>query len=111
MSDVSNDRNYTDNKQSGVGATSERAGDAAGKPAVNAATNRDTASKMANLLEGLQFPATKEDIKNHINRKSPTIANRINDILEAVQNRLEDGVKYDSVYTIELAAGIVQKKE
>lgn len=39
------------------------------------------------------------------------MANRINDILEAVQNRLEDGVKYDSVYTIELAAGLVQKKE
>src|SRR5690348_18011075 len=111
MSDVSNDRNYTDSTQSGVGATSERAGDAAGEPAVNAATNRDTASKMANLLEGLQFPATKEDIKNHINRKSPTMANRINDVLEAIQNRLEDGVKYDSVYTIELAAGLVQKKE
>lgn len=40
MSDVSNDRNYTDSTQSGVGATSERAGDAAGEPAVNAATNR-----------------------------------------------------------------------
>jgi hypothetical protein len=39
------------------------------------------------------------------------MANRINDILEAVQNRLEDGVKYDSLYIIELAAGLVQKKE
>ena len=42
MSNVSNDRNYTDNTQSGVGATSERAGDASGEPAVNAATTRDT---------------------------------------------------------------------
>jgi hypothetical protein len=110
-SDVSNDRNYTDSTQSGLGATSERAGDAAGEPAVNAATNRDTASKMANLLEGLQFPATKEDIRNHINRKSPAMGNRINDVFEAVQNNLEDGVKYDSAYTIELAAGLVKKKQ
>ena len=33
---------------------------------------------MANLLEGLQFPATKEDIKNHLNRKSPSMGNRVN---------------------------------
>lgn len=106
MSDVSNDRNYTDSTQSGVGATSERAGDAAGEPSVNAATNRGTASKMANLLEGLQFPATKEDV-----RKSPAMGNRINDVFEAVQNNLEDGVKYDSAYAIELAAGLVEKKQ
>jgi hypothetical protein len=111
MSNVSTDRNYTDKTQSGVDATTERVGDSTGEPATNETTDRDAASKMANLLEGLQFPATKEDIKNHINRKSPTMANRINDVLEAIQNRLEDGVKYDSVYTIELAAGIVQKKE
>jgi hypothetical protein len=65
---------------------------------------------MANLLEGLQFPATKEDIRNHINRKSPSMANRINDVFEAVQNNLEDGVSYNNVYDIELAAGLVQKK-
>src|ERR1051325_10475117 len=111
MSDVSNDRNYTDSTQSGVGATSERAGDAAGEPAVNAATNRDTASKMANLLEGLQFPATKEDMKNHINRKSPAMANRINDVLEAIQNNLREGEKYKSAYDIEREAGLVEKKE
>ena len=111
MSNVSTGRNCTDNTQSGVGATMERVGDSTGEPATNKTTDRDSASKMANLLEGLQFPATKEDIKNHINKKSPAMANRINDVLEAVQNRLEDGVKYDSVYTIELAAGLVQKKE
>ena len=111
MSDVSNDRNYTDSTQSGVGAVAERAGDASGEPAINAATSRDTASKMANLLEGLQFPATKEDVRNNINRKSPAMGNRINDVFEAVQNNLEDGVKYDSAYAIELAAGLVEKKQ
>ena len=66
---------------------------------------------MANLLEGLQFPATKEDIKNHINRKSPSMGNRINDVFESVQNNLEDGVPYESVYAIELAARLVEKRE
>jgi len=65
---------------------------------------------MANLLEDLKFPATKEDIKNHINRKSSAMGNRTNDVFEAVQNNLEDGIKYDSAYAVELAAGLVEKK-
>src|SRR5439155_25532078 len=111
MSNVSSDRNYTDTTQSGIDAKAERVGDLRGEPPTNQATNRGTASKMANLLEGLQFPATKEDVRNHINRKSPAMGNRINDVFEAVQNILEDGVKYDSAYAIELAAGLVEKKQ
>jgi hypothetical protein len=110
MSNVSSDRNYTDSTQSGIDAKAERVADLRGEPSTNQATNRETASKMANLLEGLQFPATKEDIRNHINRKSPAMANRINDVIEAVQNNLEDGVRYNNVYDVELAAGLVQKK-
>jgi hypothetical protein len=110
MSSVSSDRNYTDNTQSGIDATAERVGDLRGEPPTNQATNRETASKMANLLEGLQFPATKEDIRNHINRKSPSMGNRINDVFEAVQNNLEDGVSYNNVYDVELGAGLVEKK-
>ena len=111
MSYVSNDRNYTDITQSGVDATSKRAGDVTGEPPTNEATNRDIASKMANLLEGLQFPATKEDIKNHINRKSPAMGNRINDVFEAVQNNLEETVKYNNTYDVELACRLVEKKQ
>jgi hypothetical protein len=111
MSYVSNDRNYTDNTQSGADSQTERVGDITGEPPVNASTNRDTASKMANLLEGLQFPATKEDIKNHINRKSPSMGNRVNDVFESVNNNLEDGVNYDNVYAVEIATGLVEKKE
>lgn len=44
-----------------------------GKPPTNEPTDRDRAAKLANLLEDLQFPATTEDIKNHINKKSPSI--------------------------------------
>jgi hypothetical protein len=110
MSNVSNDRNYTDSTQSGIDAKADRVGDLKGEPPINEATNRETASKLANLLEGLQFPAKKEDIRNYINRKSPAKENRINDVIEAVQNNLEGGVSYMSVYEIELAAGLVEKK-
>jgi hypothetical protein len=47
---------------------------------------------MANLREGLQLPPTKEDIKNHSNRNSPAMGNRVNDVLDFVNNNLEDGV-------------------
>jgi hypothetical protein len=110
MSDVSSDRNYTDSSQSGLDARAERVGDLRAEPPTNEATNTESASKMANLLEGLQFPATKEDIRNHINRKSPAMGNRINDVFEAVQNNLEDGVRYNNVYDVELAAGLVENK-
>jgi len=110
MSNVSSDRNYTDSSQSGIDARAERVGDLRDEPPTNEATNRESASKMANLLEGLQFPATKEDIRNHINRKSPAMGNRINDVFEAVQNNLEDGVRYNNVYDVELAAGLVENK-
>jgi hypothetical protein len=111
MSYVSDDRNYTDPSQSGIGSTTERAGDRMGEPPINEATNKDVASKLANLLEGLQFPAAKNEIKDHINRKSPAMGNRINDVFEAVQNNLEDGVRYNNVYEVELAVGLVQKTE
>ena len=60
MSNVSTDRNYTDKTQSGVDATTEMVGDSTGEPATNETTNRDTASKMANLLEGLHFRQLKK---------------------------------------------------
>ena|SRR5919112_504476 len=111
MSYVSDDRNYTDPSQTGISSTTERAGDITGEPPVNEATNRDIASKLANLLEGLQFPATKNEIKDHINRKSPAMGNRINDVFETVQNNLEDDVRYDNVYEVEVATGLVEKSD
>jgi hypothetical protein len=109
MSYVSSDPNYTD--RSSTGTPIERVGDLTGEPPTNESTNRDIASKMANLLEGLTFPANKEEIKDYLNRKSPTMGNRINDVLEAIQNNLEDGVRYNSVYEIEMASGLVKRKD
>ena len=107
MAYVSDDRNYTNPDNSGVDAA-DRAGDAGERP-VNEPVDRDKAAKMANLLEDLQFPATKEDIQNHLNRKSPGMGNRINDIFEAVVNNLDDRKTYNSAYEIEKAAGLVKE--
>jgi hypothetical protein len=108
MSYVSSDPNYTD--RSKTESSIERAGDISGEPPTNEATDRDVASKLANLLEGLRFPASKEEIKDYLNRKSPAMGNRINDVLEAVQNNLEDGIRYNSVYEIEMSS-LVKRKD
>lgn len=110
MSYVSVDKNYTDPSQSGAESNIERAGDLNGEPPENKTTDKETASKLANLLEGLQFPVTKEDIKNHINRKSPSMGNRTNDAYEVIINNLEDGVFYNNAYEIEIASNLVEKK-
>ena len=108
MSDVSSDRNYTDPANSGVDSI-DRVGTMTGDPADNQAIDREKAAKLANLLEGLDFPASKEDVKNHLNRKSPAMGNRINDVIEAVWNNLEDNRQYGSAYEVEQAAGLVKE--
>jgi hypothetical protein len=106
---LSADRNYTDVEQSGAGAKAERVGDITGKPPSNKAVDRDRASKLANLLEGLEFPATKEEIRSHLNKRSPAMGNRINDAIEAVENNLDDRREYNSAYDVEVAAGLVEE--
>jgi hypothetical protein len=110
MSYVSSDPNYTD-RDSNNESSINRVGDISGEPPTNEATNTQVASKLVNLLEGLTFSATKEKIKDHVNRKSPTMGDRINDVFEAIQNNLEDGISYNTVYEIEQAAGLVKKRE
>jgi hypothetical protein len=77
-------------------------------------TDKELASKTANLLEGLEFPATKEKIKGHINkkRKSKVMKNNriiIDTVLQAIQNNLQEGIQYNNVYEIEKAANLVRK--
>ena len=111
MSYVRDDKNYTDPSQSGIDSSVQRAGDLTNKPPENEATNKVTTSKLANLLEDLDFPATKEQILDHINKKSPSMGNRINDVFESVQNNLEDGIKYENTYQVGLASKLVEKNE
>jgi hypothetical protein len=104
------DRNYTDVEQSGIDSKAERMGDITGEPPTNEARDQDKASKLANLLEGLGFPATKGEIRNYLNARSPSMANRINDIVEAIENNLDESREYDSVYDVEVASGLVKKR-
>ena len=107
----STDRNYTNVGQSRINSKAERIGDITGEPSTNEAVDHNKAAKMTNLLEGLEFPATKEKIVNHLNARSPSRGNRINDVVEAIENNLEDSREYDSAYDVEVAAGLVVKKE
>jgi hypothetical protein len=109
MSQFIPDKNYTDPANTGEDSKYSRVGDQTNTPAINEATDRDIVAKMANLLEGLQFPATKEDIKDYLNTRSPAMGNRINDVIEKVQNNLEDGTQYQDVYDIAKATGLVKE--
>jgi hypothetical protein len=40
---------------------------------------------------------------DHLNRLSPSMGNRINDVLEAIQNNLDKNVEYNITYKIEKA--------
>jgi len=105
------DRNYTNTEQSGIDSKAERVGDITGEPPTNEAMERNKVSKLANLLEGLEFPATKEKIRNYLNSRSPSMGNRINDVVEAIENNLDDRREYGSTYDVEVAAGLVKKAE
>ncbi|HJU35328.1 MAG TPA: hypothetical protein VJ695_09420 [Nitrososphaera sp.] len=105
------DRNYTDIEQSGIGSKVERAGDITGEPLTNEDTVRNKAAEMANLLEGLEFPTTKEKIRNHLNAASPSMSNRINDVVEAIENSLDDYREYGSAYDVEVAVGLVRNRD
>jgi hypothetical protein len=69
---------------------------------------------MANLLEGLEFPVTKEEIKDHINKKkkSKVIKNNkiiVDAVLQAIQNNLQERIQCNNVYEIEKAAKLIRK--
>ena len=37
------------------------------------------------------------------------MANRINEVVEAIENNLDEDREYDSAYNVEVAAGLVKK--
>jgi hypothetical protein len=101
------DPNYTDAIQSGYDSKTDRVGDLTGRPPTNEAIERNKAIKMANLLEGLEYPANKQQVLDHLNKQSPSMGNRINDVLEIIRNNLDDDLKYNSAFDIEKAVGLV----
>lgn len=103
MAYVSDNPNFTEKSENNT----SRIEDIDRKSVENSPTDLKKASKLANLLEGISFPANKEKIKDHLNRLSPSMGNRINDVLEAIQNNLDENVDYNTTYEIEKAARLV----
>jgi hypothetical protein len=61
-----------------VVSRTEKAGNITRESPVNACANRDIGSKMTDLLKGLQFSATKEDIQ--IMKLKPINENIVNEV-------------------------------
>jgi hypothetical protein len=106
MAYVSDNPNFRSKSEKSV----SRKGEINGEPPDNITTDIKKATKLANLLEVISFPTNKEKIKDHLNRLSPSMGNRINDVLEAIQNNLDDNVEYNSTYEIEKATKLVEQQ-
>jgi hypothetical protein len=64
MAYVSDNPNFTEKSENDISSIEDNDR----KSAENSPTDIKKASKLANLLEGLSFPANKEKIKDHLNR-------------------------------------------
>ena len=93
-------------------ASVHHVGDNSREPAIIEAVDTNEASKIANLLQGLTFPATKEQIKEYIvDSKSISISvENTRSISQFIENKLVNGKEYNSTYEIEEALGLVVKK-
>jgi hypothetical protein len=107
---VTNDPNYdSESEKQNADVSVERVGDITQEPATNEAVDTNEASKIANLLQGLRFPATKEQIKEYIaDGKSITISDEnAKNTSQRIEESLLDGKRYNSTYEIEKALGLV----
>lgn len=75
----------------------------------NKPTDRNKASKLANMLEGLDFPADKPKILSYINEKLSG-QSQDSDIVQKLQNNLTDNKQFNNVYEIEKQAGLVTQE-
>jgi hypothetical protein len=88
------------------------AGDAPQESTTTKAIDSNEASKIANMLEGLRFPATKEQIRKYI-AEGRAIALSIENARNTshyIDDNLQDGRKYNNTYEIEKALGLVVKR-
>lgn len=70
------------------------------------------ASKLANMLEGLDFPADKAKILSYVNQKKSPREVQYSDILQILlQRNLTDNKQYPNVYEIEKQAGLVTQEK
>ena len=82
------------------------------EPSVNKALNREAASILARLLEGLDFPASKEEIISHLKHNvGKTKRDISDDILGLIQARLRNKIEYNNVYEIGKATKLVVEQK
>jgi hypothetical protein len=108
-----NEHDYvSDSEESRLGSSVQRVGDITGEPATNEAVDADEASKIASLLQGITFPATKEQIKEYISdSKSISASNEnVRNLLQFIENNLPREREYNTVYEVENSLGLVVKK-
>jgi hypothetical protein len=107
--------NYvSDSEKSRLGSSVQRVGDITDEPATNEAVDTDEASKIASLLQGITFPATKEQIKEYIadSKSISAGSENVRNMLQFIENNLPGEREYNTVYEIEKSLGlVVMKKE
>lgn len=88
------------------------ADDATQEQTTTKAIDSNQASKIANMLEGLRFPATKEQIRKHV-ADGGAIALSVENTRNTsryIDDNLQDGRKYNNTYEIETALGLVVER-
>lgn len=85
----------------------DRVGDATNQSPTNKPVDKEYASKMANLLQGLDFPADRAKIISHVNDKLSS--DESNDLREILQSNLKEK-EYSNVYEIEKEVRLVTSK-
>lgn len=76
----------------------------------NKPVDRTRASKLANMLEGLDFPADKPKILSYVNQKLSG-QNQDSDLIQTLQNNLTDNKQFDNVYEIAIQAKLVTQEK
>jgi hypothetical protein len=81
----------------------------------NKPVDRTKASKLANMLEGLNFPADKPKILSYLNQQlylnQKVSGEPEKEIIQSVENNLTDNKQYENVYQIEKQAGLVAQEK
>jgi hypothetical protein len=105
--------NDSESEISRSGSSVQRVGDITGEPATNEAVDTDEASKIASLLQGITFPATKDQIKEYIadSKSISASSENVGNMLQTIENNLPEEREYNSVYEIENSLGLVVKKK
>ena len=103
--------NDSDSEKSRSGSSVQRVGDITGEPTTEA-VDTDEASKIASLLQGITFPATKDQIKEYIadSKSISASSENVRNMLQIIENNLPEEREYNTVYEIENSLGLVVKK-